>query len=76
MSEQNMELAAQCWCDAETERLVMIPELAIAFSKRLDAKDDQLERVRAALREARGWLAKHDETNDLRRRIYALLEEK
>ncbi len=35
--ERALELAAQCWCDPETEHLVMIPELCEAFAKRLTA---------------------------------------
>lgn len=33
---KNLEIAAQCWCDEETEHLEMIPSLAEAFAKRLD----------------------------------------
>ena len=42
MSEENIGLAAQCWCDEETENFVMIPELALAFAKRLDEKDERI----------------------------------
>lgn len=34
-SENAIAIAAQCWCDPETSHIVMIPELAMAFAKRL-----------------------------------------
>lgn len=34
--EQAREIAAQCWCDPETEDRVMDPVLAEAFAKRLE----------------------------------------
>ena len=38
-SNQSLELAAQCWCDEETENKLMDVGLAVAFAKRLDQKD-------------------------------------
>ena len=49
MSEENIGLAAQCWCDEETENFVMIPELALAFAKRLDEKDKRIAELEKAL---------------------------
>jgi hypothetical protein len=34
--EDSRELAAQAWCEPETEHIVMIPELAEAFAKIID----------------------------------------
>jgi hypothetical protein len=35
-SSSARQIAAQCWCDKETEHLVMDPVLAEAFAKRID----------------------------------------
>lgn len=48
-SEVNLGLAAQCWCDPETQKLVMIPELAMAFAKRLDEKDEEIKKLKQDL---------------------------
>ena len=42
-SEYASHLAAQCWCDPETEHLNMDSDLAKAFAKRLDNLIDGLE---------------------------------
>jgi len=39
-STKSLEVAAQCWCDKETEHIVMSVPLATAFAKRLDEKDN------------------------------------
>lgn len=36
--EKAKEIVAQCWCEPETSNIVMIPELAEAFAKRLAEK--------------------------------------
>ena len=41
-SEQSLQKAAQCWCDEETKSTAMNVDLAVAFAKRLDEKDDQI----------------------------------
>lgn len=35
-SDKAMGIAAQCWCDKETENKIMDVDLAVAFAKRLD----------------------------------------
>lgn len=35
--EEAQMIAAQCWCDKETEHITMIPELAEAIAKRIHA---------------------------------------
>jgi hypothetical protein len=49
-----LELAAQCWCDPETEKLVMIPELAEAFAKRLVKRDVLLDMAWVIIANASG----------------------
>lgn len=46
MSNENIELAAQCWCDDETSHIKMNPPLAMAFSKRLDDKDKKIAELK------------------------------
>jgi hypothetical protein len=41
-TEQSLQTAAQCWCDKETEMFEMNDALAVAFAKRLDAKDAEI----------------------------------
>lgn len=36
MKDLALEVAAQCWCDEETQHIVMQPALAEAFAKRLE----------------------------------------
>ena len=48
MSKKNREIAAQCWCDPETEATEMDVVLAEAFVKRLDDKDKILGGHRTA----------------------------
>jgi hypothetical protein len=52
ITEISLGLAAQCWCDEDTSGIEMDSHLAIAFAKRLDAKDKQIaelkEQVEAA----------------------------
>ena len=45
MSNKNLELAAQCWCDEETSHIVMESPLAEAFAKRLDEKDELIDKL-------------------------------
>ena len=56
-SKQSLELAAQCWCDEETSEIAMIPELAVAFAKRLDDKDNL---ITAGLEREEGMLVAID----------------
>ena len=35
-SEKALQIAAQCWCDKETQHKEMDVELATAFAKRID----------------------------------------
>lgn len=35
-SEDALQIAARCWCDPETEKIIMDEKLATAFAKRLD----------------------------------------
>jgi hypothetical protein len=42
ITESSLELAAQCWCDEDTSSIEMNSRLAVAFAKRLDAKDKQI----------------------------------
>ena len=44
MTEQKaLEIAAQCWCDKETEHLILDADLAKAFAKRLLAIGKKVE---------------------------------
>ena len=39
-SVESIQAAAQCWCDEETKSKLMDSDLALAFAKRLDKKDE------------------------------------
>ncbi len=41
-SDQSLQKAAQCWCDEDTKNTIMDTNLAIAFAKRLDDKNQQI----------------------------------
>lgn len=56
ISKESIEIAAQCWCDEETSMIEMDTRLATAFAKRLDVKKKEVDRLKAALGEARGEL--------------------
>ena len=44
-SEKSIQAAAQCWCDKETEHKLMDSDLALAFAKRLDKKDELINEL-------------------------------
>ena len=52
ISESSLELAAQCWCDEGTSSIEMNSRLAIAFAKRLDAKDKRIAELEKEKAEA------------------------
>ena len=47
------ELAAQCWCDPETEMIEMDARLAEAFAKRLKDKDARIASLEAEVNRLR-----------------------
>lgn len=44
-TEKSLEIAAQCWCDKETESIVMNVPLAQAFAKRLDEQQSRIDEL-------------------------------
>ena len=50
ITESSLELAAQCWCDEDTSSIEMNSRLAIAFAKRLDAKDEHISNLENLLK--------------------------
>jgi len=44
-SKESLELAAQCWCDKETENTTMDSCLAVAFARRLDDKQELIDEL-------------------------------
>lgn len=48
----NLEIAAQVWCDEETSSITMDSRLAVAFAKRLDAKDARIQELEKQLAES------------------------
>ena len=52
ITESSLELAAQCWCDEDTSSIEMNSRLAIAFAKRLDAKDERIAELEKEQRDA------------------------
>ena len=44
-TNKSLELAAQCWCDKETESIEMNTPLAEAFAKRLDEKQETINEL-------------------------------
>jgi hypothetical protein len=53
ITESSLELAAQCWCDEDTSSIEMNSRLAVAFAKRLDAKDKRIAELEKELEEAK-----------------------
>jgi len=48
-SDESLQLAAQCWCDPETEDRAMDVKLAVAFAKRLDKLQQELAEAKRQL---------------------------
>ncbi len=42
ITEKSLQIAAQCWCDTETEDIEMNVPLAEAFAKRLDEQQHRI----------------------------------
>lgn len=59
-STQSLEIAAQCWCDLETEKMTMNTTLAMAFAARLDAlmqsHVDSMELAWGLIANSKEWL--------------------
>lgn len=64
------EIAAQCWCDPETEHLEMIPELAEAFAKRIAQQAEELER----LGEERRWIPVDERLPEVYEKVLLIVE--
>lgn len=45
ITKESLEIAAQCWCDAETKSIEMNVPLAEAFAKRLDEKQTSIDEL-------------------------------
>lgn len=55
ITKNSLELAAQCWCDEDTSSIEMNPPLALAFAKRLDAKDARIAELEKQLKPNIFW---------------------
>ena len=51
MSDKNLEIAVQCWCDETTGHVEMDVALAEVFTKRLDDKDAIIEQLQKDVEE-------------------------